>query len=123
MEKHKLAACGIDCNECGHYILAMEHNLKPAECLVEYFRCGGWIEENDGAEAVLKKVPLCKGCWSDFVTCDANGCVLRPCCIEKKVNHCGECVDFPCKDYKKFVDDAEHHENAKEHLLSLRTGI
>ena len=112
MEKHKLAACGIDCNECGHYKLG--HDLKSAEYLVEYFRDGGWIGENDGAEAVLKKVPRCKGCWSDFVTCDANGCLIRPCCVEKKINNCGECVDFPCKKCNK---------KAMERLMSIHRTI
>ncbi|MCL2773244.1 MAG: DUF3795 domain-containing protein [Oscillospiraceae bacterium] len=124
MDKHKLAACGIDCNECGHYMLAMKHDLKSAEYLVEYFRDGGWIGKNDGAEAVLRKVPMCKGCWSDFVTCNANDCLLRPCCVEKKINNCGECGDFPCKRCTDFMTDGlEHHKKAMEHLMSIHKTI
>ena len=119
MDKHKLAACGIDCNECGHYILAMENNLKTAESLVEYFRDGGWIGKNDGAKGVLKKVPLCRGCWdkTDVRTHDCANCFLRACCEEKQLNHCGECGEFPCEKYNEF---ANYHKKAMEYLLSLK---
>ena len=128
MAKHKLAACGIDCNECGHYRLAMEmemeteHDLKSAEYLVEYFRDGGWIGENDGAEAVLKKVPLCRGCWdkTDIHTHHCAKCSLRTCCEERQLNHCGECGGFPCGKYIEFVGNLDHHKKAMEYLLSLK---
>jgi hypothetical protein len=31
MDKLKMAACGIDCNECGSYKVTMEQDLKAAE--------------------------------------------------------------------------------------------
>jgi len=122
MNKHKLAACGIDCNECGHYKITMEQNLKTAESLVEYFRDGGWIGENDGAEAVLKKVPLCRGCWEkpEVRTQYCADCFLRACCGERQLNHCGECGDFPCEKFIESVGDSESHKNAMEYLLSLK---
>ena len=122
MKKHKLAACAIDCNECGHYKLSMAHDVKSAECLVEYFRDGGWIGENDGADAVLKKVPVCRGCWDKTAvrTHDCTNCLLRACCEEKQFNFCGECGDFPCDKYISFVGDNEHHKKTMEYLLSLR---
>jgi len=119
MKKHKLAACGIDCNECGHYKL--EQDLKSAEYLVEYFRDGGWIEENDGTEAVLKKVPLCGGCWDKTVRTDyCANCCLRSCCKEKQLNHCGGCSGFPCEKYIEFVGDNEYHKKIMEYWRSLK---
>ena len=120
MEKHKLSACGIDCNECGHYKLG--HDLQSAESLVEYFRVGGWIGENDLADAVLKKVPLCRGCWdkTDVRTDYCAGCFLRACCEEKKLNHCGECGDFPCGKYIEFAGENDHHKKVMEYWLSLK---
>jgi hypothetical protein len=112
MSKLKMAACGLDCNECGHYKLAMEHNLKSAEYLVEYFRDGEWIGKNDGAEEVLKKVPICKGCWdeSGVRTQNCTDCFLRACCEEKQLNHCRECDNFPCESYIDFEKGHEGHE-------------
>ena len=62
MDKHKLAACGIDCNECDSYKVTMEQDMKAAEELVEWYQNMGWIGKNEGSEAVIKKSPLCKGC-------------------------------------------------------------
>ena len=60
MNKKKLAACGIDCTECGSYKVTMEQDLNAAEHLVEWYRSMGWIEENEGAESVIKKIRCVK---------------------------------------------------------------
>jgi len=122
MAKHKTAACGIDCGECGHHMLAMDNSLKSAERLVEYFRDGGWIRNNDGTEAVLKKVPICGGCRekTNIRTDYCANCFLRACCEEKRLNHCGECDGFPWEKYMEFVGDHDHHKKTMEYLLSLK---
>ena len=124
MEKLRLAPCGIDCAECGSYKVTMEHDLESAETLVDWYRANGWIEDSEGAEAVMKKAPLCRGCWnlSDdcFFKCSCGSRDFRVCCTEKQINHCGECRDFPCEDYMNFVGDLEHHKKAMEHLISLQ---
>lgn len=120
MNRLKMAACGIDCNECGQYKVTLQHDMKAAESLVEWFRSRGWIGKDEGAEAVMKKAPLCNGCWdkTGVVFCSSN--CLHQCCEERKLNHCGECGDFPCKKYLEWVGNLEHHEKAMEHLLSLK---
>jgi general stress protein 26 len=124
MKRLNIAACGIDCNECGQYKVTAERDIKAAESLVEWFKSRGWIGENEGAEAVMKKSPLCKGCWNFTDDCffkeGCGSCNIRVCCKEKQINHCGECIDFPCDDYMEYVGNAEHHKKAMEYLLSLR---
>ena len=123
MNKLKLAACGIDCNECASYKVTMEQDIKEAEKLVEWYRSNGWIKENEGAEAVLKLNPLCKGCWNNsdcFFKCGCGSRDFRICCKEKQINHCGECDEFPCEDYVQWVGGLEHHKKAMEYLLSLK---
>jgi len=124
MDKHKLAACGIDCNECGQYKVTHFQDSESAESLVPWFRSMGWIGENDGAEAVLKRTPLCKGCWSDFVFCGNDRGCFNSCCTEKKANNCGECVDFPCKKCTDFMTDGlEHHKIAMESLIPIHKAL
>jgi len=124
MEKHKMAACGIDCNECGQYKVTMEQDVKEAEGLAGWYRSMGWIGENEGAEAVLKKAPLCKGCWNRtddcFFKCGCNKIDFSKCCKERQIDHCGQCGDFPCEPYLEWVDWHESHKKAMEHLLSLK---
>jgi hypothetical protein len=125
MEKLKRAACGVDCTECGSYKVTMERDLNAAKDLVEWYRDMKWIEENEGAEAVLRKNPLCKGCWNTTEDCffrcgNSNECGLRTCCIEKQIDHCGHCIDFPCDKYLDFANGHGVHKKAMDYLLSVK---
>ena len=103
----------------------MEQDLEAAEGLVDWYRSMKWIEETERAEAVIRKNPLCKGCWDTtedcFFRCGNNSeCAIRTCCIEKQLNHCGDCIDFPCVKYMEFVGDLDHHKKAMEYLILLK---
>ena len=127
MTKLKLAACGIDCSICAQYKVTVEHDLNAAESLLEWFKGQGWIGKNEGGEAVMKKAPLCKGCWNItedcFWKCGCGSKDFRICCNEKQISHCGECNDFPCEQYKKWVDWHESHKKAMEYLLVLKENL
>ena len=119
MNKLRLAACGVNCSECGTY--NKEHDIKAAESMVEWYRQKGWIEQNEGAEAVQENPPFCKGCWGEKSEIHPEqDCHIRPCCEEKGINHCGDCGVFPCEPYKEWVDNLDHHKKAMEYLLSLK---
>ncbi len=116
----RMAACGVDCNACAQYKITMEQDRPSAELLVGWFRCQGWIGADEGAEAVLRKAPLCKGCWDItadcFWQCGCGALDFRVCCTERQILHCGECGDFPCADYRAWVDWHESHREAMERL-------
>ena len=121
---YKLAACGVDCNDCAQYKVTMEKDLSSVELLVEWFRNQGWIGENEGTEAVIKKAPLCYGCWDIteecFWQCGCGSIDFRLCCKEKQIDHCGECDIFPCEPYKNWIGTIPTHIKAYEYLTSLR---
>ncbi|MCL2700291.1 MAG: DUF3795 domain-containing protein [Phycisphaerae bacterium] len=122
MKPLKMAACGLDCNECGLYKVTSQQDVNAAESLVGWLRGIGLIGNDEGAEAVLKKTPLCDGCWTKTGVCWSGNCGLRTCCEEKQLNHCGECGEFPCEKYTKWVEIfVDGHQKAMEHLLSLKT--
>ncbi|MCL2548874.1 MAG: DUF3795 domain-containing protein [Symbiobacteriaceae bacterium] len=121
MEEHKLAACGIDCNICGQYRVTVYQDIEGAKQLVPWFRSRGWIGENEDAEAVMKRAPLCGGCWSGVGFCSQN--CMRPCCEEKGINNCGECSEFPCPKYIIWLDGLEHHQQALEHLQTIHAAL
>jgi len=120
MNQVKMAACGIDCSECAQYKVTAEHDLAAAESLVGWFRSEGWIGEYDGAESIMEKAPLCNGCWDKTGVCFCDDCGLRICCVEKELEHCGECSDFPCEEYVDWVGGYEHHKRAMKYLKALK---
>ena len=123
MNKLKLAACGINCTECASYKVTTKQDLEAAELMLPWFKSQGLIGENEGAEAVVEKAPFCTGCWNiadDCYWAGCNNCKFRTCCIEKQINHCGECNDFPCEPYKELASKKENIRKGMEYLLSLR---
>ncbi|MFA5341377.1 MAG: DUF3795 domain-containing protein [Clostridia bacterium] len=124
MDKIKMAACGIDCGECASYKVTMNQDLEAAKLIVEWYRNQGWIGQDEEAEAVMRKNPLCMGCWDSTEECFFKcGCYMKKCCIEKKIDHCGKCNDFPCKYYMEFVSGHEAHKKAMSNLFQLRRAV
>lgn len=124
MALSKPAACGIDCSACHQYKATVAQDMKAAEALVPWFASQGWIGENEGAEAVMQKAPLCKGCWDItadcFWHCGCGSRDFRLCCTEKQIDHCGQCSAFPCEDYKAWSQWHEGHQKAMARLLAQR---
>jgi len=87
--KKKLAApCGLYCGVCGVYIAHRDNNIKFKERLTTVY--GVSVDDIN-----------CEGCLSDelFVYCET--CPIRSCAIEKGIEGCHQCNDFPCK----FIED------------------
>ena len=124
MTEKRPAPCGVDCSECGQYKVTMEKDEGAAELLAEWFRSQGWIGENEGGEAVMRKAPLCKGCRDItddcFWSCGCGSVDFRVCCDERQIDHCGECSVFPCEHYLEWASWHESHKKAMEYLLSLK---
>ena len=87
--RNKLAApCGLYCGVCAVLIAHRDNNTKFKERLT-------------GVYNVTVDQVRCQGCLSDerFVYCET--CPIRSCTIEKGIEGCHQCQDFPCK----FIDD------------------
>jgi len=123
MNKPRMAACGIDCSECGAYKVTMFGDLEEAAKMVGFWRMNNWIGPEDGAEAIIKMNPVCKGCWDNddcLIKCGCGERDFRVCCDDKRIKHCGECGAFPCADYMAWASQNEGRRNAMERLLSMR---
>lgn len=71
-------------------------------------RCGLLCNECD-----YKEPMNCLGCILIEVPFWGERCPVKSCCENKKLNHCGECSDFPCKLLKKFSFDKEQGDDGK----------
>lgn len=58
----------------------------------------------------------CRGCVPD----EHMDCFFVRCCLEKGLEHCGACEDFPCKKLGDFVPDDRPGCEPGYHLDSLR---
>jgi len=88
MNTELLAPCSMYCGVCGIYMAHRDNNQKLKEKLANAYR-------------VTPEQIACKGCLSDekFVYCQA--CGIRACVMEKNIDGCHQCKEFPCK----LIDD------------------
>jgi len=87
--KQKLAApCGLYCGVCAVLIAHRDNNTKFKERLTAVY--GVTVDE-------IK----CKGCLSDELFAYCRTCSIRACAIDKGIEGCHQCDEFPCK----LIDD------------------
>jgi len=94
-DKRLSAVCGLFCPACSVFIGTKE---DPARLYVIAQRVQRPVEE-------LR----CSGCRSEkrCFYCDSN-CKMSKCAAAKRVDFCGECAEYPCKDLKVFQADMPH---------------
>ncbi len=84
-----------------------------------------FLKELDMAEQIESRCGLyCSDCdYRVKMNCPgcikANGkmfwgeCELFKCCVEKELQHCGQCSDFPCDKLKAFAYDEKQGDNGQ----------
>ena len=87
-----IARCGFKCNLC----LIYRDNLKKDKRNRQKFRDG--LEKYYGDKLTLEEC-YCDGCMtpdSENPVRITKECKVRPCAIEKGLENCGYCKQYPC---------------------------
>ncbi len=89
-EKHlKTAAiCGLFCEACGLYIASHEDEKKLAKIAERY--------------KMSPEEVRCEGCRSQKLGPYCRTCKMKACAVQKNINFCSECDQYPCQDVKDF---------------------
>jgi hypothetical protein len=58
----------------------------------------------------------CQGC----IPSDHMDCHFVACCLEKRIEHCGLCENFPCETLAEFVPDDKPECPPGYHIAELR---
>lgn len=53
----------------------------------------------------------CHGCKTDTVFENCRNCKIRNCAINKKIDHCFDCIDYPCNLYNELLQDFSNKHN------------
>ena len=84
--------------------------------------CGDMIESRCGIKCgscAYKEQMGCTGCLHIQKPFWGEGCPVKSCVEEKKLQHCGECETFPCELAKAFAYD-EKQGDGGERLKTCR---
>jgi Protein of unknown function (DUF3795) len=97
MTNSKVAAsCGLYCGSCGIYLATQENDTEK---LLQYA-----IVLNQSIEETL-----CDGCRADRKSAHCSRmCLFIKCTLQKGIEFCGTCPEFPCKELTDFQSKMPH---------------
>lgn len=81
-----MAVCGLDCETCDIRLVAADPDA--AQRVVAWFREMGWLEEDEGAQEIIEREIVCKGCREDRSLHWSPECPLRVSCAERRRRRC-----------------------------------
>jgi hypothetical protein len=92
-----IAACGLDCAQCGAYIASMKNDNELRKKVA-----AGWTQAFNFA--FTPEMIDCHGCFAtDGVQIGhCAECEMRLCAIKRGNANCGACADYPCKTVSDF---------------------
>ena len=111
--KVDIAYCGLNCKECPANIAKQTDDQELREKTAKAWSGPGFTVEANQVN--------CDGCHSEgelFFHC--HQCGVRSCAIEKGVNTCAECSEYPCADKLEALWKMLGNPSAKTNLDSLR---
>lgn len=91
-----LSRCGFRCDLCLASKPNIENNPQYRQKLSD-----GW-HKYFGFRISPKKIS-CDGCLTTTSNLLDQECPVRPCVIERKINHCGECDNYICDKLKERI--------------------
>ncbi len=62
----------------------------------------------------------CPGCKAAMGHMSYGNCAVALCCIDKEIDHCGLCAEFPCELLNRFAFDKEHGDPEGTRIATLR---
>ena len=104
--------CGLECHKCPAFLATQADDNKQR---VEIAK--NWSKEFN---ADIKPDNInCDGCKSDTgrLIGHCHVCEIRKCGVEKRVENCGYCNDFPCKKLDFIFDGVP---DARERLEDIK---
>jgi hypothetical protein len=113
--EENLAYCGLICPSCAIYLATREKDQsKQHEMRVDIAE---QIKKHYGQECKPEDVGDCDGCKAEDGRLFSTGCQIRICAVEKGLENCAYCDDYPCEALENlFTTD----QGARDRLDAIR---
>lgn len=126
-EKEMVSFCGLYCESCPMYTreisktaekLAQLTAVSGFEQMAEFVPEMAWYTDFKKRLEWFKNDVVCDQCRGENKGCHFHpDCELHQCCLEKKVDFCFNCPDYPCAVFEEFKNQAPYFE---ENLQKIR---
>ena len=103
------AYCGLKCGDCKAFKATRTSDLEEKKRIAKH-----WSDQSEN-KFVAEDVD-CLGCKSEVISGFCRKlCAVRPCAIERKVETCAHCDDYPCDKLREYLaTDAVAAENLEK---------
>ena len=109
MSNNKIAYCGDNCAYCPKYIATISGSIEKLNQAALIMEKVGWRYNLDDSEK-----NKCEGC-QDVEECEYG---VKECCIERNIENCGKCIDYPCSKIEKAFEITEINVEKFKKILS-----
>ena len=114
-----VAVCGLDCFSCD--LRLAPQDAGAAERVVGWFQDMGWLEEGEGLDEILSRSMYCHGCRGDRTVHWSADCWILQCCVDdRELDHCSECIKFPCERLVEWAEGSEAYTRALARLHCMQ---
>jgi hypothetical protein len=104
MDDRMVAYCGLTCTDCDAYKATQAEDMDALE------RMAKEATEQLGEEMTLADA-MCDGCRSltgrRIAYC--HQCVIRLCAVQKHIENCAHCEEYPCEKVEGFSKPGSPH--------------
>ena len=112
------SCCGLTCRDCAIYLATREPDREKQYKIRE--NIAQEIKKYYGEEINPEDVRDCDGCKTEGGRMFSTGCPMRICAIEKGIESCAHCDDYPCKDLENLFSTDP---GARERLDKIRSKL
>ena len=102
--------CGHDCSKCVTYIATQTDNDDLRRQAQSFYK------ERFGLDIPLEKF-YCDGGRSENVFELCKECPFKKCCIERGIDACSKCSEYPCKDISDYQEKYVNRSNQLENKV------
>ena len=112
------AYCGLICEKCAIYLATRESDQDKKHQMK--MDIAEQIKKHYGQDTRPEDIGDCDGCKTDTGRIFCTGCEIRICAVEKGIENCAYCNDYPCEKLEKlFITDLD----AKKRLDTIKNGL
>jgi len=109
VRKIKLAYCGDNCSKCPRYVATLSGDIEKLKESAILMKKAGWGRDMSDIEGLK-----CLGC-QDIESCEYG---VKECCIERGIENCGQCVNYPCAQISKAFEITRGYAENFKSILS-----
>ena len=123
MASEMIAYCGLNCITCPIYLATREKNPEEQRQKREQIVIA--IKKYLGEEKRVEDITDCDGCkaQSGRLYSGCQKCQIRECAMQKHLENCAYCRQYPCEKLTRFFDSEDIDGGAKKRLDAVKAQL